>query len=193
MRDDNGRALKPDDASERVILVDEADCPIGEDAKLATHLKGRLHRAFSVFLFDRQGRTLLQKRADVKYHSRGKWANACCGHPRPGEDILDAARRRTFEELGIDVELGYGFQARYRAELDGGMVENELVHVFSGMAVSTLDPHPDEVSNTHFINLDELQADSARDSEPYSAWLCHYLDHHFADIVGLKMRMRAVV
>ena len=78
------------DASERVVLVDEGDSEIGVGRKLETHHQGALHRAFSIFLFDPQGRTLVQKRAAHKYHSGGKWANTCCGHPRPGEDILAA-------------------------------------------------------------------------------------------------------
>src|SRR5207248_1208560 len=73
------RAAAPDD----VILVDEQDRPVGTAPKLAAHQDGgRLHRAFSVFIFDSAGRMLLQRRAASKYHFGGLWTNTCCSHPR---------------------------------------------------------------------------------------------------------------
>src|SRR4051794_27812216 len=95
-------SLPPDD----IVLVDEHDRPLGTCAKLAAHRNGgTLHRAFSVFLFDSAGRMLLQQRAAGKYHFGGLWTNACCSHPRPGEAVADAARRRVREELGVEVDL----------------------------------------------------------------------------------------
>ena len=88
-------------AWEHVVLVDESDAEVGEGEKLDVHRKGALHRAFSVFAFNEAGELLLQRRALGKYHSGGLWTNSACGHPRPGEAVADAARRRLFEELGI--------------------------------------------------------------------------------------------
>jgi hypothetical protein len=53
------------------IVLDENDKPIGSASKKICHLmtnidKGLLHRAFSVFLFDKEKRLLLQQRADEK-------------------------------------------------------------------------------------------------------------------------------
>ncbi|HLG02045.1 MAG TPA: NUDIX domain-containing protein, partial [Bacteroidia bacterium] len=72
---------------EEVILVDSFDRVLGQMEKIQTHQEGRLHRAFSVFIFNSKGGMLLQKRATGKYHSGGLWSNACCGHPRPGEEV----------------------------------------------------------------------------------------------------------
>ena len=57
------------DASERVILVDDEDREIGTAPKLLAHERGNLHRAFSVMIHDRNGCQLLQKRHLGKYHS----------------------------------------------------------------------------------------------------------------------------
>jgi isopentenyl-diphosphate delta-isomerase len=84
-----------------VILVDENDIAIGTMEKMEAHLKGELHRAFSVMVFNSQGELLLQKRARQKYHSGGLWTNTCCSHPMPGENPDHAARRRLREEMGI--------------------------------------------------------------------------------------------
>src|SRR6516225_11688454 len=114
-------------AEEKVILVDENNRATGAAGKTMVHRRGLLHRAFSIFLLDDRGRIVLQRRNPNKYHSGGLWANSCCGHPRPGEQTLSAARRRLNEELGISDPLEFGFFARYSAELDHGMRENELV------------------------------------------------------------------
>ena len=86
---------------ETVVLVDENDHPIGIQEKLAAHLIPERHRAFSVLIFNLKGETLIQKRALEKYHSPGLWANSCCGHPRPGENVKEGACRRLGEELGF--------------------------------------------------------------------------------------------
>ena len=119
-------------ADEQLILVDERNRAIGSGGKQAIHRSGLLHRAFSIFMVDQQGRILLQQRSPRKYHSGGLWANSCCGHPRPGERTISAARRRLGEELGLDDALAFGFFARYRADLDHGMHENEFVYVYFG-------------------------------------------------------------
>jgi isopentenyl-diphosphate delta-isomerase len=85
---------------EQVILVNEHDEETGVMEKMEAHEKAILHRAFSVFIFNKRGQMLLQQRAFSKYHSGGLWTNTCCSHPRPGEETLQAAERRLFEEMG---------------------------------------------------------------------------------------------
>src|SRR5687767_3996705 len=96
-----------------VILVDEQDNEIGSSEKMEVHHDGILHRAFSVFVFDRKGRMLLQQRAEHKYHSGGLWTNACCSHPQPGEETLSSARRRLREELGFETDIEKVFDFVY--------------------------------------------------------------------------------
>ncbi|MEO1305315.1 MAG: isopentenyl-diphosphate Delta-isomerase [Pseudomonadota bacterium] len=179
------------DASERVVLVDERDSEIGIGAKLETHHRGALHRAFSIFLFNQTGETLVQRRALHKYHSGGKWANTCCGHPRPGEDICAAAERRLTEELGIKSKLQSSFLARYRAVLDGEMIENEIVHVHFGRALEPATPNPDEASEVAFVSLEGLRDGTAFPRSEQTAWLLHYLDHHFDELVAIRNRLMA--
>src|SRR6478672_5919786 len=100
-----------------VILVNEKDEAIGVLDKMEAHRKGLLHRAFSVFIFDRKGRMLLQQRAAEKYHGALLWTNACCSHPLPNESTADAAQRRMEEELGFTTPLKEIFQFTYRAEV----------------------------------------------------------------------------
>jgi isopentenyl-diphosphate delta-isomerase len=175
-------------AEEQLIVVDERNRAVGFGGKTPVHRAGLLHRAFSIFLVDDKGRILLQRRSSTKYHSGGLWANSCCGHPRPGEQTLPAARRRLYEELGAEGPLSFGFFSRYRAELDGGMQENEFVYVYFGPLSSPLAPDPTEVSDVAFVSVDDLKRRVAREPGAFAYWLRHYMRNHLPDIVRLSKR-----
>ncbi len=187
----NPAFLRSAATEETLILVDERNRKTGEGEKLAVHREGRLHRAFSIFLFDASGRILLQRRSIAKYHSGGLWANTCCGHPRSGEQTLPAAHRRLGEELGAVAVLAYGFRARYKAALDHGLTENELVYVYGGRFDGSLALNPDEVSETAIASLDDLVADAAARPERYAYWLRHYLARHAPELAVLRDATRS--
>ncbi|AQU65611.1 isopentenyl-diphosphate Delta-isomerase [Streptomyces niveus] len=169
----------PNGVQESIMLelVDEDGNTIGTAEKLAAHqAPGQLHRAFSVFLFDEQGRLLIQRRALGKYHSPGVWSNTCCGHPYPGEAPFAAAARRTYEELGISPTLlAEAGTVRYNhPDPESGLVEQEYNHLFVGLAQAALRPDPAEIGDTAFVTPDEL-AERHR-SAPFSAWFMTVLD-----------------
>ncbi|RED43345.1 isopentenyl-diphosphate Delta-isomerase [Aestuariispira insulae] len=164
---------------DQVILVDEDDRPTGTADKMTAHRQGLLHRAFSVMLVCRDEggavKVLLQKRAAGKYHSAGLWSNSCCSHPIPGENTHAAAVERLQQELGIadPVSLSPMGFCRYRAELDSGLTENELDHVFVGTVPLdlTLRPNLLEVSETMWFDAECLAAALAADPCRFTAWL----------------------
>jgi isopentenyl-diphosphate Delta-isomerase len=172
----------PKGSDEPLILVDEDNRALGTASKLAIHQAGLLHRAFSIFMVDGRGRILLQRRNPRKYHSGGLWANSCCGHPRPGERTMTAARRRLNEELGISDPLKFGFFARYSAGLDHGMQENELVYVYFGRLQSATKPNPAEVSGLELVSLAELKRRIGARPSAFTYWMKHYVHHHGGDI-----------
>src|SRR5687768_12134203 len=110
---------------EKVILVNENDEPRGSMNKQEAHMKGLLHRAFSVFIFNTRGEMLLQQRALGKYHSGGLWTNTCCSHPQPEELTIDAAKRRLQEEMGIETEIEKIFDFVYKVEFENGLTRSE--------------------------------------------------------------------
>ncbi|MCW3075691.1 MAG: isopentenyl-diphosphate delta-isomerase [Bacteroidetes bacterium] len=163
--------------TEKVILVDSNDRPIGVCEKLTAHETGQLHRAISVFIFNSKNQMLLQRRALTKYHSGGLWTNACCSHPKPGELTENAASRRLQEEMGINaVPLQFAFSFIYKAKLDKGLIEHELDHVFTGKSDLVPKPDPTEVSGFKYISMAELAADLEEHPEKYTYWFKHIFD-----------------
>jgi isopentenyl-diphosphate Delta-isomerase len=156
--------------AEMLILVDENDNQVGTGEKMDVHRKGRLHRCFSVFVYDAQGRVMLQKRAASKYHSGGLWTNTCCSHPRVGEDLEEAVHRRLVEEMGFDCALEEVFTFIYRAELDHGLTEHEFDHVFVGTYDGELTPNPEEADGYTWETPEFIAADMKRHPERYTVW-----------------------
>ncbi|HTW99969.1 MAG TPA: isopentenyl-diphosphate Delta-isomerase [Acidimicrobiales bacterium] len=143
-----------------VTLVDESGAVIGQEEKLAAHeAPGKLHLAFSVFVYRPDGATLLQCRAAGKYHFPLVWTNACCSHPRPGEDVLVAARRRLVEELGLRVLPRPAGTFVYRAvDPASGLVEHEYDHVLVATTVDEARPDPVEVAALAWVAPEALLA-----------------------------------
>lgn len=155
---------------EKVILVNERDEPLGLMEKMEAHEKGLLHRAFSVFVVDDENNLLLQQRAIIKYHSGGLWTNTCCSHPRQNETTLEAAHRRLIEEMGFDCDLKPLTTFIYKAELDHGLTEHELDHVFIGQWRGRPLINKEEVENFKWMHVDDVEADIAANPDKYTAW-----------------------
>lgn len=154
----------------QVILVNEQDEVVGAMDKMEAHLQAKLHRAFSIFVFNRKGEMLLQQRAEGKYHSGGLWTNACCSHPSPGEETAFSASRRLQEEMGFHTPLIKIFDFTYRAELDNGLVEHEYDHVYLGIYNGNVYPNPDEVQNYRYVDMEELKHWLQEQPDDFTAW-----------------------
>lgn len=155
---------------EFVVLVNEQDQQLGIMEKMAAHIVPRLHRAFSVFLFNSKGELLLQQRALSKYHSPGLWTNTCCSHPRDGESVEKAAERRLQEEMGLNCEMHEVFTFIYKAPVGLGLVEHEYDHVFFGICDQSPVINTDEVASWKYMSLDDIAADMKAHPEIYTEW-----------------------
>lgn len=154
-----------------VILVDEQDNPIGTAEKMEAHQNGgKLHRAFSVLVFNNKGETMLQRRAASKYHCPGLWTNTCCSHPRPEETTLAAASRRLQEEMGFVCPLEEKFTFLYRAEFSNGLTEHEFDHVFVGHYNADPAINPVEADDWRWVSMDDLEKEIAKNPDAFTAW-----------------------
>jgi isopentenyl-diphosphate delta-isomerase len=154
-----------------VTLVDRDDNVVGAEEKIRAHREGKLHRAFSVFVFDEERRLLLQRRAAGKYHSGGLWSNTCCGHPRPGESPNGAAKRRLVEEMGFACDLRRAFRTIYEMSVADSMIEHELNQVFVGRFDGSPRPDSREVDACQWVDLRELRHSIEASPELYTPWL----------------------
>lgn len=155
---------------EKIILVDERDKQVGTEEKIKAHKEGKLHRAFSIFIFNSKGETLLQKRAREKYHSGGLWTNACCSHPRAREALDEAAHRRLKEEMCFDCPLKEIFSFIYKVKFGNGLTEHELDHVFTGRFQGKPKPNPEEAEDWKWVSVEWVKEDIRKNPQNYTYW-----------------------
>jgi isopentenyl-diphosphate delta-isomerase len=163
---------------DKVVLVDingrdliNQGGQVSTTGKMEAHLKGLLHRAVSVFIFNDNLELLLQKRASNKYHSPNMWSNTCCTHPLPGEAPLTTAQRRLSEEMNLRTPLTEVFTFLYKADVGSGLIENEFDHVFFGSSNNSPNPDPDEVCEWCWITIEELKQELIINPSKFSPWL----------------------
>lgn len=157
---------------DKLILVDLFDNEIGDAGKSEIHSKGILHRAFSIFIYHGD-KMLIQKRAYNKYHSGGLWTNACCSHPRTGEDIVPAVHRQLQHELNIPLHtctLRECFNFVYFQKYSENLFEYEYDHVFITDYSGKLEANKNEIEETKWISFHDLSEDLLKNPEKYSAW-----------------------
>lgn len=161
-------------SKELIVLVDDNGKPIGTADKLASHhAHTPLHLAFSCYIFNDKGEFLLTQRAHSKKVWPGVWTNSVCGHPAPGEDSIDAIKRRLQDELGMTAK---DFKVvlpdyRYTTPPFKGIIENEICPVYTAVATSAPQPNPDEVEAYEWVDwhdfIKQAEADTA---DKYSWW-----------------------
>jgi len=168
---------------EQVILVDSNDNKIGLMNKIEAHEKALLHRAFSVFIFNKKGQLMLQQRALDKYHCGGLWTNTCCSHQRDGETTLQAAKRRLNEEMGFQTQLEEKFSFIYKAPFDNGLTEHELDHVLVGFYEDAPVLNKTEAASWKWIDIQSLEEDIKTNPEAYTPWF-KIIFEKFTDKMG---------
>lgn len=154
----------------KVILVNENDIETGFDDKLNAHFCGKLHRAFSIFVFNDKNEILIQQRAVKKYHSGGLWTNTCCSHPQPESTIEKDISDRLFFEMGIKCNVNKIFSFKYKVVFENGITENEYDHVYIGFYNADPKPNKNEVENWKWISIPELQYNMLKNPENYTEW-----------------------
>ena len=153
-----------------LVRVDIFDNELGPIAKMEAHTEPILHRAFSVYLINKNKEMLIQKRASHKYHSPDLWANSCCSHPRMGEDVVESAEKRMIEELGFTTKVKELFKFNYLCEFRKDLYEYEVDHVLLGEYNGSVVLNPEEASDYKWISLDELSRDILENPTKYSHW-----------------------
>jgi len=167
---------------EEVILVDTSDNPIGTMPKMEAHEKAALHRAFSVFIINKEGQLMLQQRALHKYHSPGLWTNTCCSHQRLGETNVEGGARRLQEEMGFETPLEELFSFIYKAPFDNGLTEHELDHILLGYYDAVPEINEEEVASWKWMDLEQVAEEKKTKPENYTVWFKIIFDRFYKHI-----------
>lgn len=162
-----------------VILVDENNNQIGLEEKILAHKKNLLHRAFSIFIFNDSFEILLQKRAPNKYHSGNLWTNTCCSHPLENLSLVESAKKRLVEEMGIKANLNEVFSFIYQAEFCNGLSEHEYDHVLFGISNNQPILNPDEAIDYKWIKISDLKAQIEKNPGNFTVWLQIMINNYF--------------
>lgn len=167
----NSRYENVSSESERLILVDENDNEVGTVSKAEAHdADGILHRAFSLFIFNADGELLLQRRSTEKRLWGGYWSNSCCSHPRAGEEMESAVRRRLEQELGIRAELEFVYKFIYQADFGDAGAEHELCWVYVGRSDDAVQANAAEISEWRWVKPEILEAEIAASPDRFTPW-----------------------
>jgi isopentenyl-diphosphate delta-isomerase len=167
----NDQHRKVSSEGEQLILVDREDREVGFLSKADAHDGGGvLHRAFSLFLFNDDGELLLQQRAPNKRLWGGFWSNSCCSHPRRGESLAVATRRRLRDELNFETELEHVYWFCYEASFGPAGSENELCHVYLGRASADVRPNDSEIAAIRYVGPARLEEEFAAQPGAFTPW-----------------------
>lgn len=153
-----------------IVKVDIFDNEIGEIEKMEAHLTPVLHRAFSVYIINSKGEMLIQKRAAHKYHSPNLWANACCSHPRRGENIVESAKERLIDEIGIKCDLEELFTFNYLSKYNENLYEYEVDHVLFGEYNGEVTLNEEEASEFRWVDLNTLFKELLNEPQKFATW-----------------------
>ena len=159
---------------EFLILVDENDNPIGLEEKVKCHLPdGKLHRAFTVLLFNEEGKLLLTKRSQSKMLWPGDWDGTVASHPRESETYASSSERRLPEEVGINCKLDYLFKFEYHVPYKNVGSENEICGTLIGIIknLSTINFIKEEISEIKWTSPKELESDIQKNPQIYCPWM----------------------
>ena len=151
---------------------------------------GRLHRAFSLFVFDDTGRLLLQQRSAGKRLWPLDWSNSCCSHPRAGEAMDEATARRLKEELGIAARLTFAYKFAYQADFGQRGAENELCWVWLGRTSDPIAPNRNEIAATRLVTPAELDAELESRPDEFTPWFIMEWSRLRTEHAALLERMR---
>lgn len=159
---------------EYVILVDQNDNPIGSEEKVKCHLPdGKLHRAFTALLFDKNGRLVLTRRANEKMLWPGDWDGTVASHPREGETYASSAERRMPEELGIACKMDYLMKFEYHVPYKDVGSENEICGTLIGIVDEStkFKMVKGEIDEIKWISPTELIKEIDSNPETYCPWM----------------------
>ena len=119
----------PQKSGEIFDVVDADDQVTGTATRAEVHAQRLTHRAVHVFVTNKRGDLLLQKRSLLKDMCPGLWDSSVSGHLDSGESYEAAAVRELEEEMGITAETAPEEIARITPGVETGWEHVRLYRI----------------------------------------------------------------
>jgi isopentenyl-diphosphate Delta-isomerase len=163
-------------AEELFDVVDADDRVVGRLPRSEVHARGLLHRAVSIFVFDKRGRLLVHQRSATKDEFPLKYTSSASGHVTSGETYDETAPRELREELGLSEPLT--FLAKFPASRE---TANEHTALYMAVTDETPIPDPEEIAGIVWWDVEELATRVAQEpadfTPPFRVLFRWYLEH----------------
>lgn len=132
-------------------VVDDEDNVVGRASRKQCHEKKLLHRSVQFFIFDKDGRILVNKRSSTKEFFEGQWSIVLGGHVPSGETYDDAVSREALEEA--DVETKPFYMGSFKKRIPE---EKENVRVYGFLADGKVELLADEIEHGEFMDRKQM-------------------------------------
>ena len=158
-------------SQEIVMVVDGENRPVAEKPRHLVRSENLPHRATYIFVFDRQGRVLVQRRTAIKDIYPSHYDLAAGGVVAAGESYEECAEREAEEELGI---RGTALEPKldFYYEDEGNRC---FGRVFTCVHDGPFTLQPEEVQSVAFHTVDEIAAGDVAPVTPDSLLALHRL------------------
>lgn len=169
---------------ELLDVVNDTDTVTGQAMRLLVHQQGLWHRGVHVFLFNKRGDMLIQKRSADRTNSPSLLDCSVSEHVKAGESYLEAAVRGLKEEMGVE---GIKLSRRGKIQMNYGMNDNEISEIYEGrLDGQQIKFDPGEISEVKFMSLGEIQAGIVEEKEKYCYWFIQLMQWYFGQAANLK-------
>lgn len=170
---------------ELLDIVNDHDVVIGQEMRSIVHQQGLQHRGVHVFLFDAQGRMLIQKRSADRASSPSLLDCSVSEHVKAGESYREAAFRGLKEEMGLeDIELS----PLGKIQMEYGLNDFEISQIFEGKVnPEEVRFDPVEIAEVCYMSLDEIRAGITQEKWIFCGWFVEIMKWYFGEPTRLKV------
>jgi isopentenyl-diphosphate delta-isomerase len=157
---------------EKITVVNKDDKIIGFENKEKCHSNnGILHRAVTIFIFDKNNQLFITKRSKFKKLWPQFWETSCSTHLHPGETYEQAGKRRLARELGFSCKLKILLKFSYKAQYKNIGSENEICPLLIGRYDDKITPNRKEIADYKWVTVNKLKNEIDRNPEEFTPWL----------------------
>jgi len=163
-------------------VVNDRDEVVDRASRKDVHTRNLFHRAVHVWIFNRRGQLLIQKRSASKDVHPNVWDCSTSGHVDSGEDYFTAVVREISEEIGLDPAPDLQMLGKTEPVAATGY---EFIQVYRGESEGPFQPCPREISEIKWVDVAVLNLWIEKEPGDFSpAFRTIWLNHQRTGKIG---------